>query len=329
MKRKTFTFKTLSQGLILFWLLSGAVAGHGELVDRIVAIVNDDCITLSELNEALEPYARQIRDAVYSAEEERQMLIKLRQEMLNTMIDQMLTDQEGEEFGVSISEEEVDRKIEQIIGEQSLTEEALRKSLEAEGYTLEEYRNKIREQMLRLKLINIKVKSKIAITDEEIKEYYDKHKEAYKGNAKYHLATILIRVPTSATGDERADALKRIEAVVEKFKAGGAFDELARQYSEDRTAKHGGDLGLFSIDELSSEFQETVRGMKEGEISPVVKTPQGYQVIMLQGIKNAPGKSIEEATIEIQEKLYTELVERKYKEWFKELRERSYIKIIE
>jgi peptidyl-prolyl cis-trans isomerase SurA len=316
--------------IILCSLVSGPVAGHAELADRIVAIVSDDVITLSELNEALEPYIQQIREAHYPPEVGREMLFKLRQDILNRMIDEKLTYQETERLHVSVDDREVDQHIEQIKSEHFLTEEELRKSLAAEGYTLEEYRKRIKEQMLRIKLINIEVKSKIAVTEKDIRDYYEEHKEGYQGVQKYHLRTILIKVPPSAGADQKKAALEKIESIVKDLKAGTAFDELAKQYSQDGgTAAAGGDLGLFTLDELSAEFQETVRRMPEGEISPVLQTPKGYQILMLQEIKEIPGKTLKEVRIEVQERLYRELVEEKYKAWLKALRDRCYVKIIQ
>ena len=305
------------------------MAGYAELVDRIVAIVNDDVITLSELDEALEPYARQIREAYYSPQTKREMLFKLRQDMLNKMIDEKLTYQETERLHVSVDDRDVDQHIEQIKSEHFLTEEELRKSLAAEGYTLEEYRERIKEQMLRMRLINIEVKSKIAVTEKDIREYYEEHTEDYRGTQKYHLRTILIRVPPFAGADQEKAALEQVESIVKDLKTGAAFDELAKQYSQDGTAESGGDLGLFTLDELSAEFQETVKQMAEGQISPVIQTSNGYQVLMLQEIKKIPGKTLKEARIEIHERLYRDLVEEKYKAWLAALRDRSYVKIIQ
>lgn len=329
MERLTAAMKVLVKGVVPACLLLGAVVGRGEVVDRVVAIVNEDVITLSELNEEAEPYAKKIRDAFYGPEEERRMLFKLREEILNKMIDQTLTDQESKRLGISVLESEVDQRLENIKSEKFLTEEDLQKALAAEGYTLEEYRKKMKEQMLRIKLINVEVKSKIAITEEEIRDDYDKHKEQYEERKKYHLRTILVKVPDLTMAEEKEDALKRMKAIVEALKAGAAFDELARQYSDDITAEEGGDLGLFSLEELSNQFRETVRWMKAGEVSPVLETPQGYQLLMLQEIQRTPGKTFEEAKTEIEERLFRELVDEKYAEWLQGLRKRSYIKVIQ
>lgn len=329
MKKRRIPIKRFIFLIILFGSAAGAVAGYAELVDRIVAIVNDDVITLSELDGALEPYVQQVREARYPRETKRQMLFKLRQDILNKMIDEKLTHQETERLHVSVDNRDVDQHIEQIKSEHFLTEEELRKSLAAEGYTLEEYRERIKEQLLRIRLINIEVKSKIAVTEKDIREYYEKHKQDYQGTQKYHLRTILIGVPPSAGSDQEKAALEKIQSIVKAFKSGAAFDELAKQYSQDGTAESGGDLGLFTLDELSAEFQETVRRMAEGQVSPVIQTSNGYRILMLEEIKKTPGKTLKEVRIEIHERLYRDLVEEKYKAWLTTLRDRSYVKIIQ
>lgn len=329
MKRQSIRTKFFSLLIILSSLALGAAAGYTELVDRIVAIVNDDAITLSELDEAYLPFAQQIREANNPPEVEREMIFKLRQEILNKLIDQKLTDQETERLQVSVSDKEIDRRIELIKSEHFLTEEDIRKTLAAQGYTLEEYRERIKEQLLRVKLINIEVKSKIAVSGKEIQDYYEEHKEEYQGGQKYHLRTILIKASPLARAGQKKAALERIKSIVRELKSGAAFDDLAKKYSQDGTAAAGGDLGLFTLDELLPEFQEMVLWMGEGEISPILETPKGYQILMLQEIKKIPGKTLEEARIEIQERLYRESVGEKYKAWLKLLRERSYIKIIQ
>jgi peptidyl-prolyl cis-trans isomerase SurA len=328
MKNRRLGIGLLSINMVFLWLMSAVPSGQAELVDRIVAIVNEDIITLSELDETVELYAMQVRNSLHGAREEEKVLSKLREDILNRMIDEKLADQESQRVGVSVEESEIDQRMAQMAVQQSMSKEALNEALEAEGFTWEEYRNRLREQMLRMKLINMEVKSKIAITEKEIEDYYEKHKETFQKEKKYRLRMILVKVPSSGGAHEMGAALKKMEAVVEQFEKGVAFKELARRYSEAGTAKDGGDLGFFALDELSSEFRETVRGMKEGEISPILQTPLGYQVVMLEQIKTEAGKPLEDAKLQIQEKLYNEMVEEKYNTWLTELRDRSYIKII-
>lgn len=313
-------------GLVLLWW---PMISHAELVDRIVAIVNADVITLSEINEAIKPFVKQVQDAPYGPAEKRQLLYKIRQDVLNRMIEQKLAEQESQRLGVFVHDSEIDKRLEIVKNENHLTDEALSRALEAEGYTLEEYREKIKEQLLSMKLVNMEVKSKIAITEDEIRKHYENHKKNYAGEQKYHLRTILIKAPFGEQVEDDENALKKIEMVVEALKAGVPFEDAARQYSDDLSAEEGGDLGFFTIDELAPELRETVRWMKEGEVSSVLRTALGYQLLMVEAIRLSSGKTLEEAKTEIQEQMFRGEVERKYKAWLEALRERSYIKIIQ
>jgi peptidyl-prolyl cis-trans isomerase SurA len=324
---KSGAFLKLIVALAVFWW---PMTGEAELVDRIVAIVNEDAVTLSELDEEIEPFVKQIQGAPYGPDEKRQLLLKVRQDMLNRIIDQRLTDQESKRLGVSIDESEIDKRVDVVKNENFITtDEDLNKALEAEGYSLEEYRKKIKEQLLSQRLVNMEVKSKVAITGEEISEYYENHKKDYGGATQYHLRTVLIRVSSWEKAEEKDMALERMNLVVEALNSGTSFPKAAMQYSEDLTAKDGGDLGLFTIEELAPELQETVRWMEEGEVSSILQTSQGYQLLFLEETRSASGKTLEEARAEIQQQLYREEVDRKYKAWLETLRERSYIKVIQ
>ena len=134
-----------------------------EVVDRIVAVVNDDIIILSELNQTLKPFAGRLKELGYSPEKERKMLFKVRSDILNQLIDQKLADQEIKRFNITVSEKEIDNAIERIKEASSYTDEELREELTVQGLGMEEYRESIKEQILRAKLINWEIKSKIVI----------------------------------------------------------------------------------------------------------------------------------------------------------------------
>lgn len=317
--------------ILLFSFFGGGPANAGELADRIVAVVNDDCITLSELNERLEPYVKNIDEGGYPSDMAQEMRFNVRDKVLNGMIDQKLADQEAKKLSISVGQGEVDQYLERTKSENFMTEEDLKRALLAQGFTLEGYREQVKQQILQVKLINIEVKSKIAVTENEIKDYYEKHEAQYQGTTKYHLRTIVMRVPPLAGAEEEKAARERIDSIEMALKTGGegAFDELSQRFSGDNLNVTSRDLGLFTLDELSEKIREMVRGMKEGDITPVLETDAGYQILMLEEIKEEPGRTLEDARAEIQEKLYRDLVEEKYKAWVKKLRDRSYVKIIQ
>ncbi len=308
----------------LVWILA-TPSGSIEFVDRIVAIVNDDIITLSELSYLLEPYIAQIKAREYSPEQERKMLYKVRQDILNQLIDEKLTDQEIQKANIQISETEIDSMIERIKEARLLTDEELRQALKKEGIAFEEYRKRMKEQILRTRLINREVKSKIVITKEDIKSFYDSHPDLYGGEDAYHLRNIIMTVPNEG---EKQPVYEKMEMILEKLKSGYSFENMAQRHSESSSAKDGGDLGVFKMKTLSPQIQAAIKDLNPGEFTSILDTDQGYQIIYMEEIKRTPGKSYDEASDEIREKLYNEIVNRKFESWLKDLRKQSHIKII-
>ncbi|MBW2156004.1 MAG: SurA N-terminal domain-containing protein [Deltaproteobacteria bacterium] len=306
------------------------IQSHGaEIVDRIVAVVNDDIITLFELNRAIKPYEDKIHALGYSEEKERRMLFKVREGVLNQLIDKKIEDQQIKRSNIKISEEQIDQTIERIKEKNFFSDEDLRLALAKDGLTMEAYRNKIKEEILRTRLISLEVKSKIVITEEDIAAYYEKHLDMYGGKQKYHLRNILITIPTFADENEKLEIRAKIDEILNELNAGESFETMARDYSESSTAPEGGDLGLFELDSLSPQLQKTIKGMKSGEFTPVLETDQGYQIFFLQEILKTPGKSLEDVSPEIQRILFEENADKKYQEWIEGLRKQSAIKIIQ
>jgi peptidyl-prolyl cis-trans isomerase SurA len=305
-----------------------AKAESAEVVDRIVAVVNDDIITLFELNRSFKPYAERIRERGYSIDREHKMLFKVREDMLNQLIDQKLKDQEIERFKIKIGEQEIDQTIERIKETNFYTDEDLRGALAKEGLTMEEYRERIKEQMLRTKLINLKVKSKIVITKEDITAYYENHQDKYGGKKKYHLYNIISKVPLFADEKEKLKIKARMDVILTELNAGKSFESVAKSHSESSLDVAGGDLGLFQLEELSPQLRNTIKEMKAGEFTPVLDTDQGFQIFFVKEIVQTSGKPLEEVSPEIERMLFNEVVEKKFQSWLGDLRNQSVIKII-
>jgi peptidyl-prolyl cis-trans isomerase SurA len=300
-----------------------------EIVDRIVAVVNDDIITLFELNQSIKPYEDKIHALGYTEEKERRMVFKVREDVLSQLIDRKIEDQQIKRSNIKISEEQIDQTIERIKEKNFFTDEDLRLALAKDGLTMEAYRNKIKEEMLGTRLINLEVKSKIVITEEDIAAYYEKHLDTYGGKQKYHLRNILIRIPSFADENKKLEIRAKIDEILKELKAGQSFETMAKNYSGSSTAAEGGDLGLFELESLSPQLQKTIKKMKSGEFTPVLETDQGYQIFFLQEILKTPGKSLEDVSSEIQRILFEENADKKYQEWIEGLRKQSVIKIIQ
>jgi len=318
----TFLLCTLN-----FYITPGAEGA--ETVDRIVAIVNSDIVTLYELNQSLQPYAERIKKLGYSSNKEHKMLFKVREEIIKKLVDEKIENQQVKRFNIVVSDQEADNTIERIKEINYFTDEDVRKGLKEEGLTMDEYRESLKKQLLRAKLVNREVKSKIVITNEDIKTYYDSHSEKYGGETKYHLRNILMRIDPLADAIEKRRVKEEMEAVLAKIKDGEPFENMVAVYSESPLASEGGDLGLFALDKLSPALREAVKDLKAGELTPVLDTEHGYQLFLLQEVIQTPVKPLEKVTPEIEKILFDKIVNERFRAWLEELREHSYIKIIQ
>jgi len=299
-----------------------------ELVDRIVAVVNNEIITLYDLNLAFAPYASNIKALKYPPEKESQTLFQVRQDILERLIDSMLTDQQVKRNRITVSQNEIDRTVENIKESRQFTDEQLRQGLASQGMTMEEYRKEIKDQIMRTKLVNREVKAKIVITKEDIKEYFESHREKYAGEKKYYLWNMFVKVSSDSSRSEREDARHRIEAILVKLQQGQSFESLVDELKKSSSDVEGTDLGLYRLEELSEQLRQVVKKMKTGEFSSVLDTHFGYQILYVQKIEESQAKTLEAVEPEIETLLYNEMVDNKYQEWLEQLRAQSFIKII-
>jgi peptidyl-prolyl cis-trans isomerase SurA len=319
--------------LISVWLclLAGGVLtlppSWAEVVDRIIAYVNDDIITLSELNERTNAFVAARRQNPFLREEE-QSLEKIRREMLDYLINERLAAQEVARLKISVSEEDVDEAIGKIIEENRLTQETLEAELRKDGRTLDDLREQIKKSMEQTKLVSREVRSKTVITDEMIQAYYQDHIEEFEGKARWRIQDIYLPFTPTDTLEERTYLRKVAKEVLERLRAGGDFSSLAKLYSQGPGAEAGGDLGFFSKGELEPVLEAAVEALKPGQVSPDIETTRGIHIIKLTEVDKTPAKSLEEVGGTIRDLLYKREVDFRYKEWLSGLRERSYVRIV-
>ena len=299
-----------------------------EVIDRIVAVVNEDIVLLSELRERMAPYVQRIRQQGFDLDKERQMIFKVREDTLNRLVDEKLTDQEIKRNDIQVDEAAIDSTIERIKTANFFTDEDLRRFLEKEQMTMEQYREKMREQILRTRLVNYQVRSKIVITDAEIRDYYDSHPELYGGEVRYHLRNILMPVPEFSTDAEKTAVRDKMKQLHSRILAGEAFADLARQYSQGPAAADGGDIGEFGDKALSPQIRAALDGLNPGGTTEVLDTDQGFQLFYLEAINRTEGKPLASVKDEIHQKLFSEVVDKKFLSWLENLRSGSHIKII-
>ncbi len=287
-----------------------------DVIDKIVAIVNTDIITQFQLSREIAPFIEKIESSGYSSEKQNEMLQDVRKKVLDRLIDNSLTQQEARRYSLKVSDAEIDNSVEHVKTSRSLSQEDLKKALENEGMTLDEYRDVIKKQILQNKLVNYMVKSKVIITESEIKKQYEADAEKYAGIKKFHLRNILM------------DNEDKIKEVKQKLDQNKDFNTLAKQYSMAPNAPDGGDLGMFDITGFSKEIKDSISPLDKGDYTPVILTAQGFQIFYIQDIVMDGGKPYAEVHDMIYESLYREQVEKKFNSWLKLLKEKAHIKIL-
>ena len=319
--------------LISVWLalLVGVVLtfspSRAEVVDRIIAYVNDDIITLSELNERANAFVAARRQNPFLREEE-QSLEEIRRNMLDVLINERLAAQEISRLKISVSDEEVDETIDRVMRENHLTQETLEAELRKEGKTVEDLRKQIKASMEQTKLVNREVRSKTVITDEMIQAYYEDHKEEFERKERWRIQDIYLPFTPTDSPEERTHLRKVAKQILERLRTEGNFSSLAKRYSQGPGAEAGGDLGFFSEGELEPVLEAAIEALNPGEVSPDIETTRGIHIIKLTEVDKAPAKPLEEVEGTIRGLLYRREVDFRYREWLSGLRERSYVKIV-
>lgn len=308
----------------LLALLVGPVSS--EVFNRLVAVVNDEVITLHELNLKIkELTGLKPEDMKFQNEE---MYLQTRRDVLELLIDNRIAKKKIQEMGIRVREKEIDTTIEKIKRDNQWTHEDLLAKLKEKGISHETYRDDIRRDLERFRLINFEVKSKIIIREEQIKEYYEKHEEEFSSDGTVDLASIFLIYKSPGNKSEKGEVRKKGEAILAKIREGGDFKALATKYSEGPGADEGGGLGLFKMSQLEPDLRKLLGAMPEGAVTDLIVRSNGIQIIKLINKVKSKVKPLEEVRDAIYGRLFQREVNKSYESWIKELRKSSYTKII-
>lgn len=311
--------------LVFFLFLYGTISSGEAVVDRVVAVVNQEIITLSEIEKWIKPFREQI--ITEDRLERREQLQEVYRNVLERLIDERLIDQEVKKNGIKISSKEVEAIVEEVKRRNAATQEDLEKALAVEGLTLEAYKKQIEKGLQRKKLINWSVKVEAKVGEKELRDFYQKNKDRYRPNESYRPGHILFVVPKEATPEEVREIKKKCQAVLEKIKGGHDFGEMATLYSQDASNKDRGDLGYFKKGELFPALEKEALRLKVGEVSGIVRTEFGFHIIKLLDRKGAEPFPFEEIKERILADYYESEMEKSFKQYLSTLKEKSIIEI--
>ena len=301
-------------------------SGPAEVIERIVALVNNQVITLSELDEMGKPLLDQVRKTAFPAEREEQ-LKKARREVLDHLIESRLLEEEMKKRKIEVSDRDVDAAVNDVLKASNLTEDDLKKALAREGMTLSAYRQKVREELGKIRLVTREIKSKIVIEEEEVRKRYQENPEKYSDPLEVQIQQVFFPLPPNAPEDQVAAVRKEALTILERARRGDDFTQLAKVYSRGPEASEGGVLGYFKKQELVREVEEAGFKLKPGEISDLVRSPAGFHILKVLDRKGGQSRPFAEVRNRIREEAMQEESEKKFNAWMKDLKSKAHIEI--
>ena len=302
------------------------VLAYAEVADRIVAVVNDEVITLTEFNTAFESVRKKAEEN-YKNQDLSKILPEARLAVLNRIIDQNLIEQEAKKSSIVIKDDELMENINDFLKRRNISMDNLLKDLAKDGANFETYKKDVREQLIRTRLVRREIKYKVTVSEEEIGEYYVKHREDYEGKEAVRINQILIQFPKNMDEATKAKLRADVDMIYKRLKDGESFEVLAARYSQGPAAAAGGDIGFVERGMILSVVENVAFKLQKDEISDVIESPIAFHIIKVIDRRGAGIKPIESVRLEIRERIEGEKMEKKYIEWIKELREKSHVEI--
>ncbi len=299
----------------------------GAIRNAIVAFVNDDIITLFEVNREAQPVIREAEKKQPLSEADRS---RIRRQALDGLIEKKLIEQKIRELHISVGDEEINQAVEDVKRQNSLNQEGLIKALAAQGIGYDQYRSQLREQLERLRLVSMEVRSKIQVGETETRAYYSANQEKYREDDTFRARHIFFKTSDKDSPEEIRRTTSKALAVLAEARSGKDFAELARSYSEDPAArKDGGDLGSFKKGDMQPELERIILALKPGEVSELAKSAMGLHIIKLETQTFGKFRPFESVKAEIEETLYRKKSEERFNKWAKELRGKANVELKE
>jgi peptidyl-prolyl cis-trans isomerase SurA len=304
--------------LIALILVAGiGPAASAETLNRIVATIDGDPITLIEL----ERYAE-----IAKKRPGGDQLVVDQKAMLDELVLDKIIQKQVEILGLKASDQQIDGYIESIRTRNNLSEEQLMEALKQQGMSWDQYRIQVRSDIERANLINREIRNKVNVSPEEIERYYKAHLDEYGASTKVTARLISFLVPRDASDADKAAIRAKAEEVQKLAADGGNFAKLAKEHSQGPAAEEGGDIGEIQPDEMRPEFAKAVKGLAPGQVSPLIVTADGFHILKIDKTSGETHRPLSEVSDEIKEKLYKEAMETRYDRWLnQDLRARHHV----
>ncbi len=313
-------FLTYFLTAVLFVSILPVSANGAVLLDKVVATVNEEVITWSELMNVITLEGKRFLEGV-SEDVRKERIKELERPFLKNLVEMKLQLQEARKMGLEVGGSELESAVTEIKSKFAMTEEVFANSLKAEGLTMKDYKRRLADQILLQKVVNFAVKAKIVVSDREIEEYYEANKENFGGKERVKIRQIFFTLPEEDGRQQEIEAKAR--EVHQRIVAGEEFAQLASEFSDDPSSKIGGDLGYITRGSVMEEIESNAFSLTPGEVSSPFRSPAGLHIIKVED--RIMGDDLGNAKDKVREIIYNQNFEAQYHRWKTGLRENSYV----
>ena len=312
--------------MVVLVLIACIGVPNAQVIDRIVAVVNADVLTLSELERATANDLRKasaIADPLARSEARRRTL----EQGLDGLISDKLIEQEARQRQIMISEQDVSDRIDGMKNQQRWDDATFQRYLKSQGLDLNTLRANIKRQLLNQRIVGQVLGGKVRISESELKDYY-REKTAQK-QAEFELvaAHILLKIPSDATTADESAVRYRAQQLVARLDAGESFDALAAKYSEGPAAANGGQLGTIRKGFLEKQLEDAFFELRPGGYSQPVRSSFGYHILKVESRRALPVETFEQLAPQLSQELQRERIEVELAKWVKDLRAKSFVEV--
>ncbi len=294
---KTMSLAPVARGVGLLLAVSLSLNAHAQapaarvqLVDRVVAVVNDEVITRYELNEQKRAVAAQLKRQGVALPPEGELDAQVLQRFINEKVQL----QYAKEYGVRADDETVNASVQRIAADNKMSMQQFSEALRQDGVSIEKFRDELKNEIVLSRLRDREIESRVVVTDSEIDTYLVQAKAQGANQAEYSLAHILILVPEQATPDQIEARKKRAEEAERQLKAGTAFGQVAAVFSDSNDATQGGGLGWRQADRLPALYAAEANSMKVGDTSGVLRSANGFHILRVLDKRAGEQKAVVE-----------------------------------
>jgi peptidyl-prolyl cis-trans isomerase SurA len=325
----------LTRFLMAVLVLTAVIAARAEIIEQILVKVNGEIFTKSDLEQRQVAALRQKGQAIdlksdLSNAQLRAALDEVTPLIMVDAVDEMLVVQRGKELGYRLGDDQFKSVLDNIKKENKMeSEEQFQAALKAENMTLADLRRNLERQMIQQRVQQNEVLGKIGVTDDEARRYYEAHLNESTTPPSVTLREILVAVSTDTKGlnvatDEAANA--RAEEIRKRVTSGGeSFEKLAAEVSDSPSKANAGLIGPLSVNDISPELRKLIESMKPGDISELVRTPRGYQILKLETITPTQTLTVDQAREQISERVFTDKRKAEFQKYLQKLRTQAII----